>query len=125
MTLSFIIKFAKVVINKRGSRGSLNLSKIRSKNKQVCENAVTRLYGSCMLRVMAPVHDQLRVPLNQCALRAEIPISGHFLCHRNSDLARLKVKAYLSADFVYPSSVWNGFSIKGLSDEKLAYSRNK
>ena len=52
MTLSFIIKFAKLVINKRGSRGSLNLSKIRSKNKQVCENAVARLYGSCMLRVM-------------------------------------------------------------------------
>ena len=52
MALSFIIKFAKLVINKRGSRGSLNLSKIRSKNKQVCENAVTRLYGSCMLRVM-------------------------------------------------------------------------
>ena len=52
MTLSFIIKFAKLVINKRGSRGSLNLSKTRSKNKQVCENAVTRLYGSCMLRVM-------------------------------------------------------------------------
>ena len=43
MTLSFIMKFAKLVINKRGSRGSLNLSKIRSKNKQVCENAVTRL----------------------------------------------------------------------------------
>ena len=52
MKLSFIIKFAKLVIYKRGSRGSLNLSKIRSKNKQVCENAVTRLYGSCMLRVM-------------------------------------------------------------------------
>ena len=52
MTLSFIIKFTKLVINKRGSRGSLNLSKIRSKNKEVCENAVIRLYGSCMLRVM-------------------------------------------------------------------------
>ena len=55
MTLSFIIKFAKLVINKRGSHWSLNLSKIRSKKESgVCENAVTRLYGSCMLRVMAP-----------------------------------------------------------------------
>ena len=39
MTLSFIIKFAKLVMNKRGSCESLNLSKIRSKNKQVCKNA--------------------------------------------------------------------------------------
>ena len=45
MTLSFIIKFAKLVINKRGSRGSLNLSTTRSKNKQVCENAVTQLHA--------------------------------------------------------------------------------
>ena len=52
MALSFIIKFAKLVMNKRGSCGSLNLSKLRSKNKQVCKNAVTRLHGSCVLRVM-------------------------------------------------------------------------
>ena len=41
-----------LVMNKRGSCGSLNLSKIRSKNKQVCKNAVTRLHGSFVLRVM-------------------------------------------------------------------------
>ena len=38
------------------------------------------------------------VPLNLRAWRAEIPI----LYHKNSDLARLKEKAYLSVDFVYP-----------------------
>ena len=59
MTLSVILKYAKLVIDKRGSCGSQNLSQIRSKNKQACENAVTRLYGSCMLRVMAPVDTYL------------------------------------------------------------------
>ena len=62
-----------------------------------------------------------RVPLNQCALRAEIAISGHFLCHRNSDLTRFKEKAYLSdlsVDFVYLSNVLKVFSIKCLSEEK-------
>ena len=38
-------------------------------------------------------------------------ISGHFLCHRNSDLTRLKEKAYLSVDFVYLSNVLKVFSI--------------
>ena len=39
----------------------------------------------------------LKVALNQCALRAEIPIGGH----RNPDPAKLKEKAYLFVDFVY------------------------
>ena len=49
-------------------------------------------------------------------------ISGHFLCHRNSDLMRLRKKAYLSVDFVYLSNVLKVFSIKCLSEENLAYS---
>ena len=51
---------------------------------------------------------------------AEIPISGHFLCHRNSDLTKLKGKAYSSVDFVYLSNVLKVFSSKGLSEENLA-----
>ena len=46
-------------------------------------------------------------------------ISGHFLCHRNSDLTRLKEKAYLSVDFVYLSIVLKVFSIKCLSEENI------
>ena len=38
-------------------------------------------------------------------------ISGHFLCHRNSNLTRLKEKAYLSVGFVYLSNVLKLFSI--------------
>ena len=49
-------------------------------------------------------------------------ISGYFLCHRNSELTRLKEKAYLSVDFVYLSNVLKVFSIKCLSEENLAYS---
>ena len=49
-------------------------------------------------------------------------ISDHFLCHRNSDLTRLKEKAYLSVSFVYLSNVLKVFSIKCLSEENLAYS---
>ena len=50
-------------------------------------------------------------------------ISGHFLCHRNSDLTRLKEKAYLSVNFVYLSNVSvKVFSVKCLSEENLAYS---
>ena len=49
-------------------------------------------------------------------------ISGHFLCHRNSDLTRLKEKAYLSVDFVYLSNVLKVFCIKCLSEENRACS---
>ena len=49
-------------------------------------------------------------------------ISGHFLCHRNSDLASLKEKASLSVDFVYLWNVLKVSSIKCLSEENLAYS---
>ena len=49
-------------------------------------------------------------------------ISGHFLCHRNLYLTRLKEKAYLSVDFVYLSNVLKLFSIECLSDENIAYS---
>ena len=65
MTLSFIIKFAMLVMNKRGSRGSLNLSKIRSKNKQVRKNAVTRLHGSFVLRVMGSCQNPSVVSLTE------------------------------------------------------------
>ena len=37
---------------------------------------------------------------------------GHFLCHKDSDLARLKEKSYFSVDFVYPLSDLRGFGIK-------------
>jgi len=38
--------FAKLVIGLQGFFGSLNSREIKFKNKLVCENAVTRIYGS-------------------------------------------------------------------------------
>ena len=49
----------------------------------------------------------------------------HFQCHRNSDLTRLKEKAYLSVDFVYLSNVLKVFSIKCFSEENTAYSEGR
>ena len=64
----------------------------------------------------------LKGPSQPVCIARRDTISGHFPCHRNSDLTRLKEKAYLSVDFVYLSNVLKLFSIKCLSDENIAYS---
>ena len=64
----------------------------------------------------------LKCPSQPMCIARRDTISGHFLCHRNSDLTTLKEKAYLSVDFVYLSHALKVFSIKCLSKENLAYS---
>ena len=54
---------------------------------------------------------QLKGPPQSMCIAHRDTISGHFQCHRNSDLTRLKEKAYLSAGFVYLSNVLKLFSI--------------
>ena len=61
--------------------------------------------GSCVLKV----------PLNQCALRAEI-LSAAIFYATEIQTTRLKEKAsFISVDFVYLSNVLKLFSIKCLS----------
>ena len=62
----------------------------------------------------------LKGPSQPMCIARRDTISGHFLCHRNSDVT--KEKAYLSADFVYLSNVLKLFSIKCLCKENIAYS---
>ena len=64
----------------------------------------------------------LKGPSQPMCIARQDTISGHFLCHRNSDLTRLKEKAYLLVDFVYLSNVLKLFIIKCLSDENITYS---
>ena len=64
----------------------------------------------------------LKGPSQPVCIARRDTIVGHFLCHRNSGLTRLKEKAYLSVDFVYFSNVFKVFSIECLSEETLAYS---
>ena len=63
----------------------------------------------------------LKGPSQPMCIARRDTISGHFLCNRNSDLTKLKGKAFLSVDFVYLSNVLKVFSIKCLSEENLAY----
>ena len=56
---------------------------------------------------------KLKGPSQPMCIARRDPISGYFLCHRNSDLTRLKKKAYLSVDFVHHlSNVLKVFSVK-------------
>ena len=64
----------------------------------------------------------LKGPSQAMCIARRDTISGHFLCHGNSDPTRLKERAYLSVDFVYLPNVLKVFSIKYLSEENLAYS---
>ena len=68
------------------------------------------------------LHRSLRGPSQPVCIARQDTNSGYFLCHRNSDLTRLKEKAYLSVNFAYISNVLKVFSVKCLSEENLAYS---
>ena len=67
----------------------------------------------------------LKGPSQLMCIARRDTISGHFLCHRNSDLTRLEEKACLSVDFVFLSNVLKVFSIKCLSEENIAVSSSR